>query len=238
MEGINFDDDADLSHLFDDAHPQAVNQRPPRSPSPPVASTSKKTFVIDCDSETEDDDVEAPPVSAPASTSRHFAPPTMAKAQPTPGVSKPLTGQNDPRLSQHPWSRDVFKLLNHAFKLPGFRKNQLEAINGTLGGKDVFVLMPTGGGKSLCYQLPAVCQSGTTKGVTVVISPLLSLIQDQVGALLAKGIGAAPFNGDMTKKERDDVLSDLKSRSGGIALIYVTPELVRLRTLIMLADEP
>ncbi|PLW56912.1 hypothetical protein PCANC_01280 [Puccinia coronata f. sp. avenae] len=126
----------------------------------------------------------------------------------------------------HPWSRDVGKALVHVFKLRSWRHNQIDAINTTLSGKDCFVLMPTGGGKSLCYQLPAVVRSGVTKGVTIVISPLISLITDQVQALCAKHIGAAAFTGTMTSVERDYVTNDLRSVDPALCLVYVTPEMI------------
>ena len=80
---------------------------------------------------------------------------------------------------QYPHAQDLMKIFTQVFGLRQFRPKQLEAINASLLGKDCFILMPTGGGKSLCYQLPALM----TPGVTVVVSPLRSLIQDQVQKL-------------------------------------------------------
>ena len=131
-------------------------------------------------------------------------------------------------LWNHPWSNDVREALKTQFGLKGFRPNQLDAINATLNGKDVFVLMPTGGGKSLCYQLPAVIKSGKTRGVTVVVSPLLSLMEDQVSHLTKNNIQAFVINGDTTKEEKDFIFGALRGSDPGkmIQLIYVTPEML------------
>lgn len=129
---------------------------------------------------------------------------------------------------QYPWSRAVKTALKDRFHLHGFRHNQLEAINATLAANDTFVLMPTGGGKSLCYQLPAVVQSGRTRGVTVVISPLLSLMQDQVDALQKKGIQACLINSEVTSDHRRFVYQALKGPEVEkyIQILYVTPEMI------------
>eukprot|EP00798_Chlamydomonas_sp_ICE-L_P015233 gene15233-21315_t len=79
--------------------------------------------------------------------------------------------------SSFPWDAEVDKLIEQAFHLPGFRPLQREIINATCQGRDVLALLPSGGGKSLTYQLPAFL--GSSPSLTVVISPLLSLIQDQ-----------------------------------------------------------
>ncbi|PWN54448.1 ATP-dependent DNA helicase [Violaceomyces palustris] len=125
-----------------------------------------------------------------------------------------------------PWSREVAHALRKIFKLRGFRHNQLEAINATLGGKDVFCLMPTGGGKSLCYQLPAVVTQGKTDGVTIVISPLLSLIQDQVLHLVKLHVAAIAITGETSIKNRDFAYAQLSCRDPTARLLYVTPEFV------------
>ncbi|BAE57500.1 unnamed protein product [Aspergillus oryzae RIB40] len=135
----------------------------------------------------------------------------------------------------HPWSKDVKSVLKDRFHLRGFRLNQLEAIDATLSGKDTFVLMPTGGGKSLCYQLPSIVKSGTTRGVTIVISPLLSLMQDQVYHLRQLEIKAYLLNGETQKTERQWIMSTLSSSDaeGHIELLYITPEMVnKNQTLI------
>lgn len=129
-----------------------------------------------------------------------------------------------PTESRHPWSAEVEYRLREIFKLPGFRPHQLEAINATLSGKDVFVLMPTGGGKSLCYQLPAVVKSGKTKGTTIVISPLISLMQDQVEHLLSNNIKASMFSSKGTAEQRRQTFNLFIH--GLLDLIYISPEMI------------
>lgn len=131
----------------------------------------------------------------------------------------------DPEESiQYPWTEEVFTKLRHVFGLKRFRTDQLKAINATLDGRDCFVLMPTGGGKSLCYQLPAIIQSGKTHGVTVVISPLVSLMKDQVFHLKNNDIAAECIYGDMSKKEKGSIFRMFEN--GDINLLYVSPEMV------------
>ncbi|KAI1128121.1 hypothetical protein F5Y10DRAFT_241258 [Nemania abortiva] len=132
------------------------------------------------------------------------------------------------RQKRFPWYKDVKRALKDRFRMSGFRHNQLEAINATLAGKDAFILMPTGGGKSLCYQLPAVVASGKTSGITVVVSPLLSLMQDQVEHLKALNIAAATFNGDTTPAAKKEILDALKQPypEHYFQLLYVTPEMI------------
>ena len=135
---------------------------------------------------------------------------------------------SQPMHMQYPWSRDVKAAMKERFHLRGFRPNQLEAINATLAGKDAFVLMPTGGGKSLCYQLPSIIASGKTRGVTVVISPLLSLMQDQVEHLQKLKIQAFLINSEVTAEHRRLVMDSLREHTPEkyIQLLYVTPEMI------------
>ena len=131
---------------------------------------------------------------------------------------------------QYPWSDDVLMTLKNIFQLQGFRHNQLEAINASLQGKDVFVLMPTGGGKSLCYQLPSIIDSGITQGITLVISPLLSLMQDQLERLIDLGIPSTRINGEMPAGEKKEVMRQLSAGGDNLRIVFVTPEMLAKST--------
>src|ERR1700677_1633442 len=91
-------------------------------------------------------------------------------------------------------SPDPLGILQKTYGYPSFRGEQAEIIDHVISGRNAFVLMPTGGGKSLCYQIPALCRDG----VGIIISPLIALMQDQVDALTQLGIKAAAINSNMT----------------------------------------
>lgn len=109
-------------------------------------------------------------------------------------------------------------ILQTIFGYDSFRHNQQEIIDHILGGNDALVLMPTGGGKSLCYQVPALC----LPGVTVVVSPLIALMKDQVDALVMSGVKAAFLNSTQSNAEQAQLSEQLKNNE--LKLIYVAPE--------------
>ncbi|XP_063361986.1 ATP-dependent DNA helicase Q1-like [Cydia amplana] len=118
------------------------------------------------------------------------------------------------------WSEDVKDTLHNIFNLKSFRPNQLSAINCTLSGQHAIVVMPTGAGKSLCYQLPALVKPG----ITIVCSPLVSLMEDQVRSLTKKDIPAKLITSTSSKEESNAALNILKDKNSPIKLLYVTPE--------------
>lgn len=135
-----------------------------------------------------------------------------------------IEGSNDKKWSSEnfPWTKKLEANNKKVFGNHSFRPNQREVINATMSGYDVFVLMPTGGGKSLTYQLPAlICP-----GITLVICPLVSLIQDQIMHLLQVNIPAAYLSSNMEWPEQQEILRELTSVYCKYKLLYVTPEKV------------
>ena len=110
------------------------------------------------------------------------------------------------------------QILETVFGYSEFRHNQEEIIDHLLKGRDAIALMPTGGGKSLCYQIPALC----LPGVTIVVSPLIALMKDQVDALVLSGVKAAFLNSSQNAGEQSFILKQLQRNE--LKLLYVAPE--------------
>jgi len=113
---------------------------------------------------------------------------------------------------------DPGQTLQEVFGYSEFRPPQQEIVETLISGRDAFVLMPTGGGKSLCFQIPALHRAG----VAIVVSPLISLMKDQVDALLANGVRAAFYNSSLKAEESRQILAKL--HAGELDLLYVAPE--------------
>ncbi len=125
---------------------------------------------------------------------------------------------------------DAKRILEKTFGYTSFRGQQEAIIESVLNGEDALVLMPTGGGKSLCYQIPALVRSGTG----IVVSPLIALMHDQVDALEQAGVRAAYLNSSLDRGEQSAIETEL--RAGALDIIYIAPErLVQERTLNLLS---
>lgn len=114
--------------------------------------------------------------------------------------------------------KDTVETLEYYYGYTSFRPGQEELIESILNGKDVLGIMPTGGGKSLCYQIPAIVMDG----VTLVVSPLISLMKDQVDSLQAMGVRAAYINSQLSYPEQQSMLQ--LAKQGNLDLLYVSPE--------------
>jgi len=114
--------------------------------------------------------------------------------------------------------QQLLPLLKTYFGYDSFRPNQLEVMQDILSNKDVLAIMPTGGGKSLCFQLPALVK----EGATIVISPLIALMKDQVDVLQANGISAAYYNSSQPQEVQQNIFQKLQN--GKLKLFYVAPE--------------
>src|SRR3979411_73632 len=124
---------------------------------------------------------------------------------------------------------DALSVLNHVFGLPAFRGAQEEIVRHVTGGGNCLVLMPTGGGKSVCYQLPSLLR----RGCGIVVSPLIALMRDQVAGLSEAGVKAAVLNSTLSWEEASAV--EQRLLAGELDLLYIAPErLLTPRCLAML----
>lgn len=134
-----------------------------------------------------------------------------------------LPPQSDCGRQKHVIGKEgLVKLLRWHFGYSDFRGKQLEAIEAVLSGSDCFCLMPTGGGKSMCYQVPAL----TKPGIVLVVSPLIALMENQVSTLKEKGIPAELLSSTQTVQVKNKIYEDLESWKPAVRLLYVTPELI------------
>ncbi len=134
--------------------------------------------------------------------------------------SIPSAAASSPRI------KDPLAALETYFGHRKFLDGQARIVSALVGGRDTMAIMPTGGGKSLCYQLPAMIMDG----VTLVVSPLIALMKDQVDALTRKGIAATVINSTLTPSEQQDRIR--RMREGEFKLVYVAPERFRSRSFV------
>ncbi len=125
---------------------------------------------------------------------------------------------------------DIYSILKEYFGHDSFRNGQAEIIDAILSGRDALGVMPTGAGKSVCYQIPALLLDG----ITIVVSPLISLMKDQVSSLIQSGIRAAYINSSLTFPQYIEVLS--RARMGKYKIIYVAPERLMNEDFISFAE--
>jgi ATP-dependent DNA helicase RecQ len=156
-----------------------------------------------------------------------------ATRSPDPTVADPTRSPDaavaDPTVAD-PTVADATLVLRRVFGYDSFRAGQREVIDHVIAGGDALVLMPTGGGKSLCYQIPALARDG----VGVVVSPLIALMQDQVDALRALGVRAGFLNSTQDFGERQ--LTESAFLSGELDLLYLAPERLRVESTLRLLD--
>jgi ATP-dependent DNA helicase RecQ len=131
-------------------------------------------------------------------------------------------------------STDPLDILQQVFGYPAFRGQQAQIVEQVCNGGDALVLMPTGGGKSLCYQVPAIARHRGGQGVTLVVSPLIALMHDQVGALAEAGVAAAFLNstleGDEARRTERELLA------GRLVLLYAAPERILTPRFLAMLD--
>ncbi|GMK55565.1 hypothetical protein CspeluHIS016_0206210 [Cutaneotrichosporon spelunceum] len=228
-----------------DGPPEDLPKTPTRRTAPPLRKASSGVVVDRAAALAEFNDVDvhmldsSPPrspersIRVEGSTSRAVqrAASRSSPNDPKPTRARPPQPGLTPRSivkprRKHGWSVEIHQKLRQVFKINMFRTNQEDAIDATMAGKDVFVLMPTGGGKSLTYQLPAICVMGKSRGVTFVISPLISLINDQTRHLAKRGVPAIAYTGDMTAGDKHIAHAELSQPEPNTKVVYVTPEMM------------
>ena len=129
---------------------------------------------------------------------------------------------------------NILSILSEVFGYESFRGPQRDIIEHVTSGQDALVLMPTGGGKSLCYQIPAIARQSAGLGITIVVSPLIALMHDQVGALHEAGVSAAFLNSTLSMDEAQNV--EQRLRRGEITLLYAAPERITTPRFLALLD--
>ena len=131
-------------------------------------------------------------------------------------------------------SADPLSILHEVFGYPAFRSEQQQIVEHVTGGGDALVLMPTGGGKSLCYQVPAIARHRAGRGVRVVVSPLIALMHDQVSALEELGVHASFLNSTLDSQDASAIEREL--RSGRLVLLYAAPERILTPRFLAMLD--
>ncbi|MDG2293733.1 MAG: RecQ family ATP-dependent DNA helicase, partial [Methylophilaceae bacterium] len=126
---------------------------------------------------------------------------------------------------------DAIHILQTTFGYSHFRDQQQAIVEHVIAGQDALVLMPTGGGKSLCYQIPALARDG----LAIVVSPLIALMQDQVDALQQLGVSAAFLNSSLSAEDNTRITS--QALAGDIKILYVAPERLTVNIFLSLLDE-
>src|SRR6201987_1930772 len=125
----------------------------------------------------------------------------------------------------------ALSVLNHVFGLPAFRGAQEAIVRHVAGGGNCLVLMPTGGGKSLCYQLPSLLR----EGCGIVVSPLIALMRDQVAGLVEAGVNASVLNSTLSPQESSEV--ERRVVAGDLDLVYVAPERLVMPSCLSLLEQ-
>jgi ATP-dependent DNA helicase RecQ len=164
------------------------------------------------------------PVATPRSPSIQ----SQIGIQPAPANREQLSKEEFPPVSS------ALSVLHDVFGYPQFRGPQEAIVEHVIGGGDALVLMPTGGGKSLCYQVPAIVRHAAGRGVAIVVSPLIALMHDQVGALHELGVPAAFLNSTLDWTQAEDI--ERRLLAGQITLLYAAPERVATPRFLGLLD--